>query len=117
MIRACVAGVGGKMGSRILNALRAEEDFVVTGAFEKPESPHVGLDAGLLSGAGPLEVTIQPSIEKALENRVRDANGSTGPPGMVRHPFSYISGSSEVFWRYRLHLYIRLPWPLQKSLV
>src|SRR5205823_13153922 len=54
------------MGSRILNALRGEEDFAVTGAFERPESPHVGLDAGLLSGAGPLEVTIAATIQGAL---------------------------------------------------
>jgi 4-hydroxy-tetrahydrodipicolinate reductase len=65
-IRAVVAGVAGKMGSRILNALRGEEDFAIVGAFEKAESPQVGLDAGILSGAGPLEVTISGSIQGAL---------------------------------------------------
>src|SRR5437762_9132556 len=73
------------MGARILDALRGEEDFAVAGAFEKPESPHVGLDAGLLSGAGPLEVTIQPSIEKALENRADVVIDFTAPNASLHH--------------------------------
>ena len=85
MIRACVAGVGGKMGSRILNALRAEEDFVVTGAFEKPESPQVGLDAGILSGAGPLEVSIAPGIEQALSRPADVVIDFTAPAASLRH--------------------------------
>jgi len=85
VIRACVAGVGGKMGSRILNALRAEEDFVVSGAFEKPESPQIGLDAGILSGAGPLEVTIAASIEKALEKPADVVIDFTAPNASLRH--------------------------------
>ena len=51
MIRACVAGVGGKMGSRILNALRAEEDFVVTGAFEKAAGGEFTSNAGAATAA------------------------------------------------------------------
>lgn len=85
MIRACVAGVGGKMGSRILNALRAEDDFTITGAFEKPESPQVGLDAGLLSGAGPLEVTIAPSIEQALSRGADVVIDFTAPAASLHH--------------------------------
>lgn len=85
MIRAVVAGVGGKMGSRILNALRAEEDFAITGAFEKPESPQVGLDAGLLSGAGPLEVTVAPGIEKALERGADVVIDFTAPNASLHH--------------------------------
>ena len=85
MIRAVVAGVGGKMGSRILNALRGEEDFAVTGAFEKPESPQVGLDAGLLSGAGPLEVTVAPGIEKALERGADVVIDFTAPNASLHH--------------------------------
>jgi 4-hydroxy-tetrahydrodipicolinate reductase len=85
LIRACVAGVGGKMGSRILNALRAEEDFVVSGAFERPESPQIGLDAGLLSGAGPLEVTIASSIEQALSRGADVVIDFTAPAASLRH--------------------------------
>jgi len=73
------------MGSRILNAVRGEEDFAVTGAFEKPESPHVGLDAGLLSGAGPLEVTVAAGIEKALERGADVVIDFTAPNASLHH--------------------------------
>ena len=85
MIRACIAGVGGKMGSRILNALRSEEDFTISGAFEKPESPQIGLDAGLLSGAGPLEVTVSAGIEKALEKGADVVIDFTAPAASLHH--------------------------------
>ena len=85
MIRACIAGAGGKMGSRILSAVRAEEDFVVTGAFERPESPQVGLDAGLLSGAGPLKVPIAASIEQALGKGADVVIDFTAPAASLRH--------------------------------
>jgi len=85
VIRACIAGAGGKMGSRILSAVRAEEDFVVTGAFERPESPQVGLDAGLLSGAGPLEVPIAASIEQALGRGADVVIDFTAPAASLRH--------------------------------
>ncbi len=84
-IRAVVAGVGGKMGSRILNALRGEEDFVVVGAFEKPESPQVGLDAGIVSGAGPLEVTIAGSIQGALARPADVVIDFTAPGASLQH--------------------------------
>ncbi|MBS2021272.1 MAG: 4-hydroxy-tetrahydrodipicolinate reductase, partial [Deltaproteobacteria bacterium] len=51
-VRVAVTGAGGRMGSRILNALRAEDDLEVVGATERSGSQHVGLDAGLLTGAG-----------------------------------------------------------------
>jgi len=85
VIRACIAGVGGKMGSRILNALRSEEDFTISGAFEKPESPQIGLDAGLLSGAGPLEVTVSAGIEKALEKGADVVIDFTAPAASLHH--------------------------------
>jgi 4-hydroxy-tetrahydrodipicolinate reductase len=73
------------MGSRILNALRAEDDFTVTGAFEKPESPQVGLDAGLLSGAGPLEVPVASSIEQALGRGADVVIDFTSPGASLHH--------------------------------
>ena len=85
MIRVCIAGAAGKMGSRILTAVRAEEDFVVTGAFERPENPQVGLDAGLLSGAGPLEVPIAGSIEQALGKGADVVIDFTAPAASLRH--------------------------------
>jgi 4-hydroxy-tetrahydrodipicolinate reductase len=71
-VRVAVCGVGGRMGSRILNAVRAEEDLIVTGATERPGTPQIGLDAGLLTGAGPLEVPISSSLEAALDRAPAD---------------------------------------------
>jgi len=85
LIRTCVAGAGGKMGSRILAAVRAEEDFVVTGAFERPESPQVGLDAGIVSGARPLEVSISASIEQALARGADVVIDFTAPAASLHH--------------------------------
>ena len=65
--RVVVAGVAGRMGQRILNALRSDETCQVVGATDRPTSPRVGLDAGLLTSAGPLEVTIAPSLAAALD--------------------------------------------------
>jgi 4-hydroxy-tetrahydrodipicolinate reductase len=85
VIRAVVAGVAGKMGQRILNALRSEEDFAISGAFERPESPQVGLDAGLLSGAGPLEVQVSPNIEAALLRGADVVIDFTAPAASLHH--------------------------------
>jgi len=71
-IRVAVAGVKGKMGSRILNAARSEDDLIVVGATERAGGPHVGLDAGLLTGAGPLEVPIVGSLEEAFARAKAD---------------------------------------------
>ena len=71
-IRIAVAGVRGKMGSRILNAARAEDDMIVVGATERAGGPHIGLDAGLLTGAGPLEVPIVGSLEESLARAPAD---------------------------------------------
>jgi 4-hydroxy-tetrahydrodipicolinate reductase len=71
-VRIAVCGVGGRMGSQILNAVRAEDDLVVTGATERPGSLQIGLDAGILTGAGPLEVPICSSLEAALDRAHAD---------------------------------------------
>ncbi len=85
MIRAVVTGVAGRMGARILSALRGEGDFAITGATERPESARIGLDAGLFSGAGPLEVSIAGSIEAALEKPCDVVIDFTAPAPSLLH--------------------------------
>ena len=83
-----VTGVAGRMGTRLLNTLRAEEGCAVVGATDRPESQRVGLDAGLLSGAGPLEVTVAGSLEAALDAarpRAQVVIDFTTPAASVRH--------------------------------
>ena len=84
-VRVVVTGAGGRMGSRILNAVRAEDDLAVVGATERAGSPHVGLDAGLLTGAGPLEVPVSASLEAALEKGADVVIDFTSPAASLAH--------------------------------
>jgi 4-hydroxy-tetrahydrodipicolinate reductase len=77
VIRAAVAGAAGRMGSLILAALREEKDFAVTGAFERPDSEHVGREA-----AG---VPITAGIEGALEKGADVVIDFSAPAASVHH--------------------------------
>ena len=84
-VRVVVTGAAGRMGLRILNAVRAEEDFLVVGATERPGSSSIGLDAGLLPGAAPLEVTISGSLETALAVRADVVIDFTAADASLHH--------------------------------
>ncbi len=84
-IRVVVTGAAGKMGARILNAARAEWDLLVVGATERSGSPHIGLDAGLLSGAGPLDVTVRASLDEALAGGADVVIDFTAPSASLHH--------------------------------
>ena len=84
-VRIVVTGAAGKMGARILNAARAESNLLVVGATERPGSPQIGLDAGLLSGAGPLEVTVSASLEEALRPGADVVIDFTAPGASLHH--------------------------------
>ncbi|MGE5195580.1 MAG: 4-hydroxy-tetrahydrodipicolinate reductase [Deltaproteobacteria bacterium] len=57
-----VNGAGGRMGQRIVALAHHDPLLVVAGAYESPQSPHVGKDAGELAGIGKIGVTIQPGL-------------------------------------------------------
>jgi 4-hydroxy-tetrahydrodipicolinate reductase len=77
VIRVAVAGAGGRMGSRILAALEEEKGFELSGAFERPDSEHVGRPA---SG-----VRISAGIEAALEKGADVVIDFTAPAASVQH--------------------------------
>jgi 4-hydroxy-tetrahydrodipicolinate reductase len=77
VIRAAVAGAAGRMGSRILAALREEKDFTVAGAFERPDSEHVGREE---SG-----VRIASGIEAALAKGADVVIDFTAPAASLQH--------------------------------
>jgi 4-hydroxy-tetrahydrodipicolinate reductase len=77
VIRAAVAGAAGRMGSRILAALREEKDFTVAGAFERPDSEHVGREE---SG-----VRIVSGIEAALAKGADVVIDFTAPTASLQH--------------------------------
>jgi 4-hydroxy-tetrahydrodipicolinate reductase len=77
VIRLAVAGAAGRMGSCILAAVRADKDFALAGAFERPDSEHVGREA-----AG---VRIAAGIEAALETGADVVIDFTAPAASLQH--------------------------------
>ena len=66
MIRTVVTGVAGRMGSTIVRLVRDSEDLKLVGATERPGSAHLGLDVGLASRLGVLEIPIVDDLAKAV---------------------------------------------------
>ena len=84
-IRVVVCGVAGRMGGRILQAVRAEEGMRVVGATERPDAPQIGLDAGTAAGGPPLGVTVSGSLEAALSGGADVAIDFTAPAAAQQH--------------------------------
>lgn len=57
-MRLIVAGASGRMGRALIRAVAETEGAELAGALERPDSPHLGQDAGELAGAGPLGVAV-----------------------------------------------------------
>ena len=67
MIRVIVMGASGKMGSRIINLIKDQQDVMrLYGAVERKGTPAIGRDAGEVGGCGHLGITIVDSIYTAL---------------------------------------------------
>jgi 4-hydroxy-tetrahydrodipicolinate reductase len=67
MIRIAVTGAAGRMGGRIITAVKEAEGLELAGAVEREGHPRIGEDAGSVAGCGPLGVPISGSLEEALE--------------------------------------------------
>jgi 4-hydroxy-tetrahydrodipicolinate reductase len=85
MIRVAVLGIGGRMGGRIAAAVRAEPDLRLAAATERPDSPHVGRDAGIVAGIGETGVPVSPAIDEALGRGIDVAIDFTAAPAAVKH--------------------------------
>ena len=66
MVNIIVAGAAGRVGARIVNAISQTDGVKLSGAFEHPESPSIGQDAGLAAGLGPIGIKIADSINKVI---------------------------------------------------
>lgn len=66
MIRAGVAGVGGRMGSRIAQLIAGTEGIDLTGSFECQEHPAVGKDVAEITGGPSAGRIVMDSIERIL---------------------------------------------------
>ena len=84
-LRAVVCGVGGRLGGRILSAVRAEQGMEVVGATERPGSSQIGLDAGAVAGGEAIGVRVADSLERALEPGADVVIDFTAPSASMRH--------------------------------
>ncbi|MGI6855480.1 4-hydroxy-tetrahydrodipicolinate reductase [Mesorhizobium sp. 1B3] len=53
-----VVGAAGRMGQALIRAIHETTGAHLAGAIERQGSPHMGKDAGMLAGVGPLDVAI-----------------------------------------------------------
>jgi 4-hydroxy-tetrahydrodipicolinate reductase len=66
MVNIIVAGAVGRMGARIINVISQTNSVKLAGAFEHPESPSIGQDAGIAAGLGAIGIEITDSINKII---------------------------------------------------
>lgn len=63
MIKVAVTGAAGRMGSKIIKTVLAQDDMEIVAAIEVPNTPFKGKDAGEVIGAGNIGVEITPANE------------------------------------------------------
>jgi len=66
-LRIAVAGVGGRMGRTLVQAVTESDGLVLGAATERSESSLIGTDAGELAGVGRLGVPVQADLAKATD--------------------------------------------------
>lgn len=65
-IRIAIAGAGGRMGRQLVQVVNETEGLVLGAAFERKDSPLIGIDAGELAGIGATGVVISDSLENSV---------------------------------------------------
>jgi len=66
MIKIAVTGAAGRMGGRIITAIKEADGMELAGACEIAGHPQIGQDAASVAGCGPSGVLISDSLEQAL---------------------------------------------------
>jgi 4-hydroxy-tetrahydrodipicolinate reductase len=67
MVRAALAGVAGRMGSRIAQIIAESEGLTLAGGFERPDHPKVGRDLAEVIGGPPTGLRVDGGIREVLE--------------------------------------------------
>lgn len=67
MVRAAVAGVAGRMGSRIAQLIAESEGLALAGGFERSGHPMVGRELAELIGGAPTGLSVEASIQDVLD--------------------------------------------------
>jgi 4-hydroxy-tetrahydrodipicolinate reductase len=68
MTRAIVAGAAGRMGGRIIHMIEQNENITLGAAFERPDSPLVGQDAGTVAGLRSIGIFVSDGLEKIMDS-------------------------------------------------
>ncbi len=68
MVRAAIAGIGGRMGSRIAQLIRETDGIEFAGGFEYPGYPKIGVDISEIIGGSPMGFPVRGSIEEVLDS-------------------------------------------------
>ena len=66
-MRVAVAGVGGRMGRTLVQAVTESQGLVLGAASERPDSGLLGVDAGELAGVGRLGVAVGADLSTAVD--------------------------------------------------
>ena len=106
-----VVGAAGRMGRRIIALAVESEQFDIVGAVERQDHPDIGKDAGLLAGAGAIDIKLtdafptggevaidfslaeaaDKTIDYCVENKVALVSGTTGLSSSQREKFKAAS--------------------------
>lgn len=65
-MRVAIVGAAGRMGGRLIHAVREADGLEVAGATERPGHPQLGMDAGLVAGAGELGIPISDDLATVM---------------------------------------------------
>lgn len=68
MTRLIVAGVAGKMGSRIAALTKEYPDLKLVGAFERKGHEAIGKDVGEVIGIGRIDIPISDNLDEIIDN-------------------------------------------------
>ena len=66
MTQVAVTGAAGRMGKTLVQAIQDADDLTLGAAFEHPDSPNIGDDAGDRAGVGSLGVLVQSDPSAAV---------------------------------------------------
>ena len=67
MMKVAIVGAAGRMGGRLIHAVAEAQGLELVGATERSGHPQLGMDAGLVAGAGELGVTISADLAAVME--------------------------------------------------
>ena len=68
MVKIIVSGAAGRMGIRIINIINETDGVTLVGAFEHPDNPRIGQDAGLVAGIGDIGIKISGSLDDIIDS-------------------------------------------------